>query len=153
MLVKLLLPILFPSWRFFSSIGPSPRLDVGFVEDESASPVAWVPFRPIPRRLTFAQQVSRVFHNPQWNELLFINTCAERLIEGGDEFCVEEIARRLLASIARKEIATPGAAQFMVFRIRAIYSEDAAANQMGRMIEQVFLQSRAYALVRPEANS
>jgi hypothetical protein len=147
MFIKLLLPILFPSWRFFSSIGPSPRIDVGFVAEESGSPESWNPFRPIPQHITLMQQLIRLFHNPQWNELLYINSCAERLFEGGDVFYREEIAQRLLRSIALGEVVPPANAKFMQFRIRAIYSEDTDANKMGQVKDDLFLQSQTYALV------
>jgi hypothetical protein len=147
MFIKLLLPILFPSWRFFSSIGPSPRIDVGFVAEAGNSPDVWVPFRPIPSKITFTQQIIRLFHNPQWNELLYINSCGERLFEGGDVFYREEIAQRLLKSIALGEIVRPANAKFMQFRIRAVYSEDTDANKMGQVKDELFLQSHAYELI------
>lgn len=150
MLLRWLLPIIFPSWRFFSSIGPSPRIDVGFVADEGACPDNWISFRPIPPQITFTQQIIRLFHNPQWNELLYINSCAERLFEGGDSFYLTEIANRLLASIAQGEISPPANARFMLFRIRVIYSEDTDASNMGQVKDEVFLQSQAYALVNAE---
>lgn len=146
MSVKLLLPVLFPSWRFFSSIGPSPRIEVAFVVEEDASPNTWIPFRPIPSQLTFIRHLIRLFHNPVWNELLYINTCAERLFEGADEFYLKEIANRLLHAIQRGELAIVDDARFMHFRILAVYSEDAASNQMGSVRTDVFLQSQAYRL-------
>ncbi len=146
-LIKLLLPILFPSWRFFSSIGPSPRIDVGFIAEAGGAPESWIPFRPIPSKIMFTQQIIRLFHNPQWNELLYMNSCAERLFEGGDVFYREEIAQRLLKSIELGEIVSPANARFMQFRIRAIYSEDTDANKMGQVKDELFLQSQAYVLV------
>lgn len=151
MLVKLLLPILFPSWRFFSSIGPSPRIDLGFFAEEGESPAHWIPFRPIPPKIVFSQHIVRLFHNPEWNELLYINSCAERLFENGDEYYLEEIARRLLNSIQQGEIALPGNARFMQFRIRAIYSEDIDANKMGQIKNELFFQSQAYVIVNAGA--
>lgn len=145
-MIKQFLPILFPSWRFFSGIGPSPRVELGFVIESNEVPDHWVPFRPIPPHLTFAQHLGRLFHNPHWNELLFINTCAERLFEAVDEFHMNEIARRLLAAIQRGEVSIPDSRQFLIFRIRAIYSEDAPANEMGSIRDDVFVQSQPYRL-------
>lgn len=145
-MIKQFLPILFPSWRFFSGIGPSPRIELGFVLESNEAPGHWIAFRPIPRRLTFAQHLCRLFHNPHWNELLFINTCAEHLFEAADEFHMNEIARRLLAAIQRGEVSIPDNRQFLIFRIRAIYSEDAPANEMGSICDEVFVQSQPYSL-------
>ncbi len=149
-MINSLLPIIFPSWRFFSSIGPSPRIDLGFVAREGDSPEIWIPFRPIPQQITFVEQIIRLFHNPHWNERLYINSCAERLFEGGDQFYLAEIANRLLASIAQGEIVSPANERFMLFRIRAIYSEDTDANKMGQVKDELFLQSPTYALVNAE---
>lgn len=147
-MIKLLFPILFPSWRFFSSIGPSPRIELGFVTDIHGAPECWSLFRPIPGRLTFIENLIRLCHNPQWNELLFINTCAERFFEEGDDFYIEEISKRLLNAVSSGAVVAPGNAQFMLFRIRAIYSETVAANQMGQVRDEVFMQSQPYQLIR-----
>lgn len=145
-MLKLFLPILFPSWRFFSSIGPSPRIDIGFVAERRDLPTEWIPLQLACGHFSFSKNIIRLFHNPLWNEQLFINTCAERLFEGGDKFYSEEIARRLLAAIQRNHLAAPSGARFMLFRIRVIYSEDAAANTLGQVRDEVFLQSSPYVL-------
>lgn len=151
-MIKLFLPVLFPSWRFFSSIGPSPRIELGFVAQENEVPTSWVCFQPIPQKLPLVQYIVRLLHNPQWNELLFINTCAEHLFTETTDFYREEIARRLLIAIKEGRIVAPASANFMRFRIRAIHSEPAPANQMGRINDEIFLQSRAYQLL-PVARS
>lgn len=151
-MIKLLFPILFPSWRFFSSIGPSPRIELGFVAEEAEVPIDWAPFWPIPQTLTFTQKLVRLWHNPKWNERLFINTCAERLFESNDDFYVEEIARRLLNAIHTGEVNVPDDAQFMAFRIRAVYTEVFAANVMGQVINEVFMTSPLYPLIRQGAH-
>lgn len=145
-MVKQFLPILFPSWRFFSGIGASPRVELGFAIEHDETPEYWIAFRPIPRRLSVTQHIIRLFYNPHWNELLFINTCAERLFEAKDDFYMDEIARRLLAAVVRGEVNIPEKRKFLIFRIRAIYSEDAPANIMGDVREAVFIQSRSYSL-------
>lgn len=119
---------------------------MGFVGEEDAIPDKWIPFRPIPVRFTLTQHLIRLFYNPDWNELLYINTCAERLFEGGDKFYIQEIANRLLHAIQCGEVVHTCDAKFMYFRIRATYSEDTVADQMGQITDEVFLQSHAYAL-------
>lgn len=144
--IKLVLPILFPSWRFFSGIGISPRFDVAFVASDGDEPSEWILFRPLPESLSFWQHFKRLSHNPQWNEDLFLNSCAERLFEGGGNFYPQEIAIHLLTAIHSGEVRAPEAGGFMCFRIRAIYSEDAPANCMGQVRDEVVFQSGCYAL-------
>ena len=122
-IIKLILPILFPSWRFFSSIGPSPRIEVGFVADKNSEPQEWLPFRPLPKKINFALGLQQFFHNPLWNERLYINTCAEYLFEGYSEYREQEIGKRLVAATLSKEMVVDDKFHYLVFRIRAIESE------------------------------
>ena len=145
-MIKLLLPILFPSWRFFSGVGMSPRFDLGFTVDEATLPAEWIPFRPLPERLSLWSALKHLVHNPRWNELLFMNSCAERLFEGGDVFYREEIAQHLLMAIESGDITVKHPAHFMCFRIRAIYSDDAPAHCIGQIKDEVVLYSGFYAL-------
>jgi hypothetical protein len=145
-LLTLVLPILFPSWRFFSSIGPSPRIELGFSTNAKELPLQWIAFRPLPKTLSFKQHLLRLVHNPQWNELLFINSCAERVFETGEIFYREEIAARLLQAIRNSEIDAPKHAAFMHFRICAIYADSANTYQTTQTNCEIFLQSTAYPL-------
>lgn len=151
-MIKLLLPILFPSWRFFSGIGISPRFDLAFVSAEGDEPSVWIPFRPLPKTLSFWQYLKQLIHNPRWNEHLFLNSCAERLFENGGDFYRQEIATRLFNAICSGEVAVPEATNFMCFRIRAIYSEDAPANCIGQVKDEVVFQSDCYALATHEGS-
>ena len=90
-MLKLLLPVIFPSWRFFSSIGPSPRIHYAFLQTESDEPQEWHEFRPRLEHVSFKESLWRLLHNPRWNETLYINTCAERLFEGHSEMREHEI--------------------------------------------------------------
>lgn len=139
-MLKLLLPILFPSWRFFSSIGPSPRIEVGFVADKNSEPQEWLPFRPLPKKVNFSLGMQQLFHNPLWNERLYISTCAEHLFEGYSEFREREIGQRLVAAALSKEIAVDGESHYLVFRIRALESE------AGQVRDDVVFVSRSFAL-------
>ncbi|WP_323814503.1 hypothetical protein [Cellvibrio sp. NN19] len=153
-LFNLLLPILFPSWRFFSGIGVSPRFDVGVVNADGDVPSEWIPFRPLPKTLSLWQQVKQFVHNPQWNELLFLNSCAERIFEGyqkeNSDFYLQEIAMHLLLAVRSGEISAAESNRFMCFRIRAIYSEDTSADRIGLVRDEVVFQSGCYALPIPE---
>lgn len=140
MLLNILLPILFPSWRFFSSIGPSPRIELGFVADKNAVPQDWLPFRPLPKNIHFPHGLQRLFHSPLWNERLYINTCAEHLFEGYSELCEREIGQRLVTAVVNKEIVADGEFHYLVFRIRAL---ELAA---GQLRDEVVFISKPFAL-------
>ena len=144
--IKLMLPIVFPSWRFFSGIGVSPRFDIAFIATEGDEPSEWIPFRPLPESLSIWQHFTRLVHNPKWNEHLFLNSCAERFFEGGGDFYQQEIATYLLNAIHSGEVNAPKTKGFMCYRIRAIYAEDAPANCMGQVRDDVVFQSGSYAL-------
>lgn len=139
-MLKLILPIFFPSWRFFSSIGPSPRIDVGFVADKNSEPQEWLLFRPLPKKVNFTLSLQQLFHNPLWNERLYINTCAEHLFEGYSEFREREIGQRLVAAALSKEIVVDGEFHYLVFRIRALEFE------AGQVRDDVVFVSRPFAL-------
>ena len=121
-ILKLLLPILFPSWRFFSRIGPSPRIDIGWLSEKNAQPLEWLPFRSLPEQMGVAAGVQRLFFNPVWNERLYLNTCAEHLLERDSAFHAQQIAERLLHAINTGELKA-GAARYLVFRVRALEME------------------------------
>ena len=128
-MLKLILPVIFPSWRFFSSIGPSPRIHIAFLQNENAEPDNWLAFRPLPAKVNFKNGLWRLLHNPQWNETLFINTCAERLFEGYSAMREQEIMRRILAAIARGEINGDEAKPYVTYRISAVMREGQVISQ------------------------
>lgn len=88
-LIKLYLPVLFPSWRFFGEIGASPRVEfrVGRGPWQAAS--------DRPAKLTLRSSVTRLFWNPDWNESLFMIAQSERLLLEDDPAIAIEIARRV----------------------------------------------------------
>lgn len=142
-MLKLLLPILFPSWRFFSSIGPSPRIELAFVVEKNAEPQVWLPFRPLPERLGFAAGVWRLLHNPDWNERLYINSCAEHLFAGPDDFYVQEIAGRLLNAVRNREMTVDDNCRYLLFRIRALELEVGQLRDERVFVSRPFLLHRA----------
>ena len=140
-MLKLFLPILFPSWRFFSSIGPSPRIEMGFMVDKNSVPQQWLPFRLLPKKINFILGLQQLFHNPLWNERLYINTCAEHLFESYSEFHEKEIGVRLVSAVLNKEIIASDEAQYLVFRIRAIETE------AGQVRDDVVFVSKPFAVM------
>ena len=88
-LLRLILPVLFPSWRFFGEIGASPRVEF---RDASGT---WRDAMDRPGRLTLAVRFRRLIWNPDWNEALFLSALAERLLTEPEPWIEPEIARRL----------------------------------------------------------
>lgn len=98
-LAKLILPALFPSWRFFDVIGPSPRIELCLFDAPDDEPGDWLACRPRPARLGFWEMVRALFWNPGWNETLYLANCSERIIQGQVEHCSREIRDRLLKDL------------------------------------------------------
>ncbi len=138
-MLKLFLPILFPSWRFFSGIGPSPRIYYSFLENETDEPTQWFEFRPKPLSIPLGERLFRFLHNPKWNEKLYINTCAERLFEGYSEMCEQEIMRRILAAVHANEIQTNLNDRYLVYRISAVMREGEQVNEQTTFVAMPIL--------------
>ena len=121
--LKLFIPVLFPSWRFFSGIGASPRIQYAFLQSEHGEPEAWNDFRTIPPQVGLWDTFVRLFFNPVWNETLYINTCAEHLFEEYSAMREQEIMRRLLAAVERGELSAKPCAKYLVYRVVALIRE------------------------------
>jgi hypothetical protein len=124
--LRLLLPALFPSWRFFDVIAPSPRIELAVVADpDGAVPESdhvWRACRPTRPRMGIVDYVTAFFWNARWNETLFLATCAERLMQNPSEHSTREIRRRLRRDLTAEEAAAP------CFRFRLVFvSRDAEA--------------------------
>lgn len=115
-ILRLFLPALIPSWRFFKEVAPSPRIEIGLTDDPARMPTAWAEARPRPDHVSAARMLRRMLWNPRWNETLFLTSCAERIVEGGalhdSAFAEGEIARRLARDLG------PGAG---AFRFRLVF--------------------------------
>lgn len=93
--LKLLLPALIPSWRFFDVIAPSPRIEFTLLKSAQDSSENWQEFRPRPTNLKIAVILKRIFWNPHWNESLFLVSCAERLMQNPTQHSQREISNRI----------------------------------------------------------
>ncbi len=114
--LKLLLPALIPSWRFFDTIAPSPRIEFALLQSAQDASGRWQEFRPRPARLPIGTMLKRMFWNPRWNESLFLVSCAERLMASPTEHSSQEILTRIKAELERNSIdvkATP----YLQFRL------------------------------------
>lgn len=99
--LRLLLPAIIPSWRFFDAVTASPRLDYALTRrpDDAQE---WQPFRPRPAVLTPAAMLRRLFWNPEWNEDLYLVSLAERLVgDASSEATRQHSQRELLLRVAR----------------------------------------------------
>ena len=93
--LKLFLPIIIPSWRFFDSIAPSPRIEFTLLETIQETSDNWQEFRPRPAKLSISNMLKRMLWNPRWNESLFLLSCAERLMISPSRKSEEEIEKRI----------------------------------------------------------
>lgn len=96
--LKLIVPVLIPSWNFFDVIVPSPRVEYVITKNRSKS-AQWHEYKPRPEKLSLRELVQRMFWNAQWNESLFLMSCAERLLDYPTKHSEEEIFKRLIVQL------------------------------------------------------
>lgn len=89
-----LLPVLFPSWRFFATIAPSPRLEISTISAAGVA-TAWAEFRPRPSCFSLRQALQRLVWNPLGNEKLYLTVCMERYLSEEDPFYLTELLDRV----------------------------------------------------------
>ncbi|WP_068092080.1 hypothetical protein [Novosphingobium rosa] len=99
--LRLLLPAIVPSWRFFDAVSASPRLDYALLPGENAMAQQWHAFRPRPAVLPVGTMLRRLFWNPDWNESLFLVSLSERLMHAASPEAVAHSQRELLLRVAR----------------------------------------------------
>ena len=100
--LKLLLPALIPSWNFFDLISPSPRIQFTLLKEENDLERSWQEFRPRPKHLSFLQMIKRMLWNPEWNESLYLVTCAERIIDAYTPHSENEILTHIESNLKRQ---------------------------------------------------
>ncbi|MEH6404745.1 MAG: hypothetical protein V7750_15320 [Sneathiella sp.] len=114
--LKLLLPALIPSWRFFDTIAPSPRIEFTMLKTAQDIPVAWQEFRPRPATLSILDLLKRMVWNPRWNESLFLVSCAERLMANPTDHSRTEIFTRIGYEL-KQNTASEKLSPFLQFRL------------------------------------
>jgi hypothetical protein len=102
--LKLFLPALIPSWRFFETVEASPRIEFALLETESSKAADWHEFRPRPAHLSCFAMFKRLLWNPAWNESLFLVSCAERLMDNPTEHSRQEIIGRIIAQLEQRSV-------------------------------------------------
>ncbi len=87
-LLRLVLPALFPSWRFFQDVGPSPVVEVYCDR-------AWVEARPRPDAVgVFGAGLTLVW-NSDCAERLYLTSCAERFLAEPSPWLLDQITSLL----------------------------------------------------------
>lgn len=104
--LTLVLPVLIPSWRFFKTIAPSPRVQWVLLPTADSPPTDWQDYRPRPQSLSLARMLGRVFWNPAWNTALFVVSCAEKLQQDPSDFVIDEIRQRILSDLDQGAVRT-----------------------------------------------
>lgn len=112
-IIKLILPVIFPSWRFFDTVAPSPRVE--YRVDSVSS--GWQEFCPKAQNRSFLEIVRRLFWNPDRNEALFVTSCAERMIVNPTQHSEDQIIKRILNDI-------DGDIKTIQYRLVFIYRND-----------------------------
>lgn len=108
--LTLLLPALVPSWRFFDTIAPSPRIEFCLLTTPQDNALHWQEYRPRPAQITIRTMLKRMIWNPYWNESLFLVSCAEQIMEHQSKHHEQEINIRIITDLQRSTVditATP----------------------------------------------
>ncbi len=100
--LSLILPVLLPSWRFFKTVEPSPRVQWAFVAQRGMAQ-NWHEYRPRPHRIALWRVFIRLFYNAARNDALFVVSCAERIEESPTDHSIAEITRRIRVDILATE--------------------------------------------------
>ncbi len=134
------LPVLFPSWQFFKTVEPSPRVQWALLTDESDAAVEWKEFRPRPLTVSAFQMAQRLLWNPHRNDTLFVVSCAERIQEFPGSHSIQEIRQRILSDLQERAVETSG--KLLQFRLVFVHRGDAGIEQ-----EVVFISAASPASV------
>lgn len=112
-LLSLFLPTVIPSWRFFKTVAPSPRIEYRLLKAGIAAD--WQEDRPRPAHLGLWRILGRMLWNPNWNEQLYLVSCSERLIEAPSQHSIDEINLRVAQGLSGA--ARAGGGQELQFRL------------------------------------
>lgn len=93
-----------PSWRFFDEIAPSPRIEYRQLQGKDEKIDNWQNLSIRPEKISPYQTIFSLFHNPQWNNYLYINSCAENLMQEPSVEKEQELAKATLATIKNTNI-------------------------------------------------
>ncbi len=122
---QFLMPALIPSWRFFDTIGPSPRIEYALLSAADDKPTDWHAFQPLPQHLSCARVMLRMVWNPDWNETLYLLRCAEKLLEDASVHAERELSVRIVRLLAPVNASRTNRF-WLVFRIVLVQRTDAS---------------------------
>ncbi|WP_172328620.1 hypothetical protein [Mangrovicoccus sp. HB161399] len=106
---RLLLPALLPSWRFFSGVGPSPRIEIRGADG------LWRELAPRPAHVPVLRMLRRLAWNPRWNGRLYLVSLAERMVEEPTAHSLSELRSRIPAELP------PGTPPPAAFRLTFVF--------------------------------
>lgn len=86
--LSLLLPALIPSWRFFKTVAPSPRVEFQLEGEDT-----WQESHPLPQRLGLRDYLRRLVFSPDRNTQLYMVSLSERLVERETDHSKAELHR------------------------------------------------------------
>lgn len=136
--IKLLLPALVPSWRFFDFIVASPRIQFALLNESNDSRRQWQEFRPRPAHLPVSHMFGHMLWNPRWNESLFMVSCAERLMAFPTIHSEDEILARITRELMGKDSPVPiGSARYLQFRLMFVERKGSELNQEVRFVSRI----------------
>lgn len=137
--LRLLLPAIVPSWRFFDAVTASPRIDYTPLA-APGSVERWREFRPRPAILTRGAMLRGLVWNAEWNENLYLVSLAERLLGDPSPATQAHSERELAVRVARHLARDRDVAPFFRLRVRLV-ERDAALDEL---TSQIVYQSPAY---------
>ena len=120
--LQLFLPVLFPSWRFFPEVGPSPRIEYALLSGPDDAAPTWMAFAPPPAALSFAQSLKSLFWNPARNASLFLVTCSEQFIGNDAQPALEHLTDYVRDGALRQNPTTTH--EYFQFRLIAVFREE-----------------------------
>ena len=130
----LLLPALIPSWRFFDTIAPSPRIEFMLLQTPQDIGDAWQEFLPRPAQLSVGSMLKRMLWNPHWNEYLFLVSCAERPIESPTEHSCREILKRIKNTLQHNKTLSP----YLQFRLVFVSRSNSQLEKKIRYVSKIY---------------
>ncbi|WP_221364313.1 hypothetical protein [Sphingomonas jinjuensis] len=100
--MRLLLPAVVPSWRFFDAVTASPRIDYVLAASPGGASGDWHEFDPRVPVLSARMMLRRLVWNPAWNEALYLVSLAERLMSNADPATLAHSEREMLRRVAHQ---------------------------------------------------
>lgn len=135
--LSLLWPVIFPSWRFFQTVEPSPRLEWAAVCATGDVFGDWREVHPIPARMPVGEAVRRLVWNPDRNAALFIINCAERIQAAPTDHSIGVIQRYVQAQVGQRLAAD----QMLQFRLVFVHRDGEA------LVRDVAYRSPSFAAI------